>query len=149
MPGSLLDSNVWIAAVFSTHPIHRQAQQVLQQATPADPAIFCRSTQQSFLKLVSTPAMQKTYGATGITNRDALAALGAFIVLPQVCEREEPPQVAALWHRLADRSTASPKVWMDAYLAAFAISGALRLATLDLDFKVYEPPGLDLLLLQP
>lgn len=41
---------------------------------------------------------------------------------------------APVWYRLADRSTASPRVWMDAYLAAFAIAARLTLLTFDRDF---------------
>lgn len=149
MPGSLFDSNVWIAAAFANHAFHRQARTALQDATPASPAIFCRPTQKSFLRLASTPALLKAYGADGLTNRDALVALDAWLALSKIREREEPPGTVALWHRLASRDTASPKVWMDAYLAAFAISGALRLVTLDHDFKTYEARGLDLLLLNP
>jgi toxin-antitoxin system PIN domain toxin len=140
---------VWIAAIFTTHPFHQRAQTALQDATPANPAVFCRSTQQSFLRLVSNPALLKTYGADGLTNRDALVALDALLVLTKFCEREEPPGTVALWHRLASRDTASPKVWMDAYLAAFAISGALHLVTLDGDFRSFVEQGLDLVLLNP
>ena len=149
MPGSLFDSSVWIAAIFPPHPFHDQAQTALHDATPAAPAVFCRSTQQSILRLASTPALLKTYRADGLTNRDALVALDALLALAQVCEREEPPGTVALWHRLAGRDTASTKVWMDAYLAAFAMGGALRLVTLDHDFKTYQARGLDLLLLNP
>jgi toxin-antitoxin system PIN domain toxin len=147
MPGSLFDTSVWLAAVFTTHPFHRAAQKNLQQATPADPAVFCRPTQQSFLRLASTPALLKAYGATGLTNRDALVALGALQALSQVCEREEPPGAVALWHSLASRDTASPKIWMDAYLAAFAIGGGLRLVSLDHDFRNFEPAGLKVALI--
>jgi uncharacterized protein len=149
VPGSLFDSSVWIASIFTTHPFHEQAQTALHDATPANPAVFCRSTQQSVLRLASTPALLKAYGADGLTNRDALVALDALMALPQVCEREEPPGTVALWHRLASRDTASPKVWMDAYLAAFAISSGLRFVTLDDDFKTYEAQGLDGVLLNP
>ena len=149
MPGSLFDTNVWLAAVFTTHPFHPQAQRSLQQATPAVPAVFCRSTQQSFLRLTSTPALLKAYGAQGLTNCDALVALDALLALPQVCEREEPAGTLALWRRLASRDTASPKVWMDAYLAAFAIIGGLRLVSLDHDFKSFEAQGLALVRLNP
>ena len=149
MPGSLLDTNVWLAAVFTTDPFHQAAQKNLQQATPAEPAVFCRSTQQSFLRLASTPTLLKAYGATGLTNIDALVALGALLALPQVCEREEPPGTPALWHRLASHNTASPKVWIDAYLAAFAISGGLRMVSLDQDFKNYVRNGLKLVLIGP
>ena len=149
MSGQLFDTNVWIGAIFPPHPLHRQARQALDEATPANPAVFCRATQQSFLRLASTPVLLKAYGAQGLTNRDALVALNALLALSQVCEREEPPGVTAQWHRLASRDTASPKVWMDAYLAAFALGGGLRLVTLDLDFKDFEKHGLDLLLLTP
>ncbi|MEI6415619.1 MAG: TA system VapC family ribonuclease toxin [Pseudomonadota bacterium] len=121
----------------------------MRKATPADPAVFCRSTQQSFLRLASTPALLKAYGAEGLTNRDALVALAALLALPQVCEREEPPGVFALWHRLATCDTASPKVWMDAYLAAFAIVSGLRMVTLDRDFRNFMAQGLDLNLINP
>lgn len=39
------------------------------------------------------------------------------------------------------------KIWMDAYLAAFAITGRLEFVTLDRDFQAYEPHGLKLRLL--
>jgi hypothetical protein len=55
--------------------------------------------------------------------------------------------VFPLWKRLASGDTASPKLWMDAYLAAFAMNGGLRLVTIDRDFKRFEAHGLDLLLL--
>lgn len=147
MPGILLDTSVWLAAVFPTHPFHPLARQCLQRATPIEPAVFCRSTQQSFLRLVSTPTLLKAYGATGLTNHDALIALDALMRQPQVRERDEPPGTFALWQQIAARDTASPKVWMDAYLAAFAIRGGLRLASLDRDFRNFVPHGLDLNLL--
>ena len=143
MPGSLFDTSVWIAVIFTTHPLHQPARRALLEATPAIPAVFCRSTEQSFLRLASTPALLKTYGADGMTNRDALVALDALLALPQVCEREEPPGLVALWHRFAAHATVSPKVWMDAYLAAFAIMGGLRLVTLDHDFTSFAAHGLD------
>ncbi len=149
MPGLLFDTTIWLGAVFPTHPFHSQARQVLTAATHSVPAVFCRATQQSFLRLLSTPALLKAYGAPELTNRDAVVALNALLAMPQVCEREEPPGVVAQWHRLASRDTASPKVWMDAYLAAFALGGGLRLVTLDHDFKAYQRDGLDLLLLNP
>ena len=147
MPGSLLDTNVWVAAIFPTHPFHAAARQILEQATSAAPAVFCRSTQQSFLRLASTPALLKAYGAEGLTNRDALLALGALQALNQVTERDEPPGALALWHRLASLDTASPKVWMNAYLSAFAIAAGLRMVSLDQDFRNFVTHGLDLVLI--
>ena len=147
MAACLIDTNVWLAALFSSHPFHTHAQKALQQATPAQPALWCRATQQSFLRLASTPALHQVYDTKGMTNRDALVAMDALQALPQVALLDEPSGTVALWRTLAGLASASPKVWMDAYLAAFAIAGGLRMVTLDRDFKNFVPQGLDLALL--
>lgn len=148
MPACLFDVNVWLAAAFPAHPAHHSAQAVLLEATAPAPALFCRATQQSFLRLVSTPAIFSAYRSEPITNRDALSALAAFAALPQVDLIDEPSGLESLWWRLAGLPEAAPKRWMDAYLAAFAISGSLRLISFDRDFHQFQEAGLDLLLLQ-
>lgn len=149
MSATLFDSNIWLAAVFPNHPFHSLAALALLQATALEPAVFCRATEQSFLRLASTPVIWKFYGAEGFTNRDALAALRVLQALPQVTVQSEPPGTVNLWHSFAGLSSASPKVWMDAYLAAFAKSGNLCMVTLDRDFNNFVPQGLDLRLLGP
>jgi len=146
---SLFDTSVWLAAIFERHPHHGMARQPLQQATSTQPAVFCRATQQSVLRLTSTAGIAKTYGKSPLTNREALMTVDALQALPQVAWRDEPPGVLAQWRTLAALDSASPKVWMDAYLAAFAIAAGLRLVTLDKDFKNFVPQGLDLVLLNP
>jgi hypothetical protein len=71
-----------------------------------------RATQQNFLRLITTPALQKAYGAEGLSNADALLALETLQLLPQVCVRDEGPGLTHIWHRLATRDSASPQVWM-------------------------------------
>ena len=68
--------------------------------------------------------------------------------MPQVRVQDEAPGTAALWHNMAALGTPSPRVWMDAYLAAFAISSALQMLTIDKEFKNFVPHGLDLSLIQ-
>jgi predicted nucleic acid-binding protein len=58
---------------------------------------------------------------------------------------EEPEGLESAWHRLSSVPMPSPKLRMDAYLAAFAIAGQYRLASLDRSFKQFA--DLDLLLL--
>jgi predicted nucleic acid-binding protein len=67
--------------------------------------------------------------------------------LPQVDLIEEPPELEVLWWHLAGLEEAAPKRWMDAYLAAFAIRGSLRMISLDGDFRQFLSAGLDLILL--
>ena len=58
---------------------------------------------------------------------------------------DEPVGIEVIWKKLALRNTASPKVWMDAYLAAFAIAGNFQFVTTDNDFKQFK--GLNVLVL--
>ena len=147
VPASLFDTSVWLAATFDQHPVHNSARQALRQATAAEAAVFCRATQQSFLRLLSTAALAKAYGVAPLSNRDALLTLDNLQALPQVAWRDEAPGAFNLWRSLAALDSASPKVWMDAYLAAFAMAAGLRLVTLDKDFNNFVPRGLALVLL--
>jgi uncharacterized protein len=149
VPGSLFDTNVWLAVVFPTHPFHSQAQEALAASTSTRPAVMCRASQQSFLRLASTSAILKAYGAEAATNRDALMVMDRLLSLPQVVTRDEPEGAFELWRKMAAIATASPKVWMDAYLAAFAIAGGINFVTLDHDFKNFVSHGLKLSLLNP
>ena len=147
MPASLFDTSVWLAAIFEQHPFHTIARQALQQATTTQPAVFCRATQQAVLRLTSTAGIAKAYGVPPLTNRGALMTLEALQALPQVTWRDEAPGVFGRWCTLAAMESASPKVWMDAYLAAFAMQAGLRMLSLDRDFANFVKQGLDLQLL--
>ena len=147
MPGFLIDTNVWVAATFPSHEFHAVSLAAIEAATSLRPAYFCRSTEQNFLRLATSPRLLAHYGAEGTTNRSALAALNVLQARANVRVCEEPTGTVALWHRLAACDAASPKVWMAAYLAAFAITGGLQYVTLDRDFKSYQAQGLKLVLL--
>jgi uncharacterized protein len=144
----LFDVSVWVALAFSSHPRQAEARREFDRADSAQPAVFCRATQQAFLRILTTPVIQKIYGSGVITNDAAWEKLERLIALPQVVWLDEPHGLEILWQKCARLSSASPKVWMDAYLAAFAITTGLRLATLDRDFKKFEPHGLDLRLIE-
>ncbi len=50
---------------------------------------------------------------------------------PRVSFIDEPVGIEVVWRQFTDSQTAPPKVWMDAYLAAFAKSGNLDLVSFD------------------
>ncbi len=129
---------------FSSHPFHAKAHAEFSQVTTTAPACFCRATQLSFLRLISTPAVQQHYGIQSLTNADALSILAIQLALPTVHVFDEPIGTVKLWHKLAAFNTPSPKVGMDAYLSAFAITGQLRFVTTDKDFKQFVKHGLQL-----
>ena len=61
MPACLLDSHVWLSAAFAEHQAHAVARGVLSTASVEEPALWCRATQQSFLRLASTPVITTAY----------------------------------------------------------------------------------------
>jgi uncharacterized protein len=94
-------------------------------------ALVCRSTQQSLLRLLTTRAVLAPYR---IPPSDECIAWVA-----------EPTRLVASWKTFAGGPKASPKLWMDAYLAAFAKAGGYQLVTTHKAFKQFK--GLDLLVL--
>ena len=137
---SLVDSNVWMALAFDRHEHHSAALAWLESETNGGAACFCRTTQNSFLRLATSVRFLKE---EALSNRAALAAYRKLRGDPRCGWLDEPTDIEAMWFKLAERETPSPKVWMDAYLAAFAIRAGVRFVTLDGDFKKYRRDGLD------
>lgn len=143
----LLDVNVWLALAFPAHPHHALAMAAYKRATPARPACFCRTTQQGFLRLATNPTFLRSCNITALTNQQAWAALAQLMTLPSVAYREEPAGLDPMWQRLGALPSMSTKVWMDAYLAAFATAGGLELMTLDQGFSRFA--GVSVTILSP
>lgn len=138
MSARLFDVNVWLALSFQTHPAHSVAKAAFESATSEAPAVFCRATQQSFLRLVTTPAIQKCYGSESISNTLAWDRWEYLAAMPQVLFLGEPPKLQNHWSEYARTDRATPKVWMDAYLAAFAKAYEIEVLTLDADFRNFK-----------
>lgn len=148
MPGYLLDTSVWIAWYFQRHPHHAQAASLLGVRSASDPTWLCRATEQSWLRLATTATICRAYSSPVPTNLEATAVLATWYAQPHVRRLDtEPEGTRELWLELAGIPSASPKIWMDAYLAAFAIRAGLPFATLDADFRRFEDSGLQLHLL--
>ncbi len=137
----LFDHNVWVALALGHHLFHRQATDVFREASPDRKAYFCCPTRVSVLRLLTTQAVFMDAGLAPMSNREALTVLNAWMASPSVGYIAEPPSVWDRWIAFADLNTASPKRWMDAYLAAFAIEGGLQLVSTDRAFETY--PGLN------
>lgn len=141
---SLADSNLWLALALSKHEFHAAARAWLGARAPRA-ALFCRSTQQSFLRLLTTKAVLAPYRIPALSNRAAWSVYDGLLADERIAWVEEPSGLEATWKKFAGASKASPKLWMDAYLAAFAMAGGYQLVTSDKAFKQFQ--GLDLLVL--
>ena len=142
----LCDSNIWLALILSEHQHHRAVRQWFDTIERPGTACLCRATQQSLLRLLTTAAVMKRYGHSPLTNRQAWQMYEHIQADDRISTKmSEPPRLDTHWKALAMSGLASPKVWMDAYLAGFALAGGYGLATTDRAFKAF--PGLDLKLL--
>ena len=141
----LCDSNVFVALAVSGHPHHLRARAWLDALSDGDTAEFCRMTQNSFLRLVTTDVFMKPHT---LTNEQALETLRTLRQDGRIAAcLEEPLSLETRWFEFAKLGTPAPLRWMDAYLAALAIESGMRYVTFDKGFKKFAPPGLDLLLL--
>lgn len=142
----LCDVNVWLAIVISGHVHHEPAKYWLDRRTGTRTVAFCRATQQSFLRLVTVSAIMSRHGDTVLTDQAAWRLFDQMLMDDRVSLRtDEPPGLEVAWRRFTDRPQATPKLWMDAYLAAFAVAGGYQLVTMDGGFRQFE--GLDALVL--
>lgn len=148
MPGFIVDTNVWIAFHFEGHPHHSIAREFMRGRSVAEPAKLSRAVELSWLRLVTTAIVCRSYDAVVLTNSAAIQALEVWRSRPEIrCLKAEPEGTRGLWLELAAIPSASPKVWMDAYLAALAICAGLPFVTFDADFRRFEAAGLALHLL--
>jgi toxin-antitoxin system PIN domain toxin len=142
----LPDTNIWLALAVSTHTHHHAALKWLETQSVQNSLCFCRSTQQSFLRLLTTTGVMSAYGLAALSNKDAWAAYEAFVADDRIVFQIEPSDLVVVWKKLAARRTSSPKLWMDAYLASFAIAMGAELITIDKAFSQF--PGLDVTVIE-
>jgi uncharacterized protein len=139
----LCDSNVYLALAVGQHVHHSIASKWFIDFNLTDNALFCRATRISFLRLLTqkiAPDFQP------LTNLEAWQALDHLLEDYVTGFETEPEGLDDIWRKLSETHTPSPKIWMDSYLAAFAICGGMRFVTLDKDLKKFKPRGLDLLI---
>lgn len=142
----LCDSNVWLALSLSGHVHHPTARRWLDGVEDAGSVLFCRATQQTFLRLLTNAAVLSPYGRGPLTNTEAWDVYEALLSDDRIeLWHGEPAGIGARWKEFACRDVAAPKLWMDAYLAAFAVALGCRLVSDDAAFTQFD--GLDLLLL--
>lgn len=134
---TLADTNFWLALSLSKHQFHRAVRDWLSKQPDAS-VLFCRATQQSFLRLLTTDSVLRLYDLPAMTNAAAWTVYDAFLADRRIRFTNEPSAIDARWKRFTARSSASPKLWMDAYLAAFAISSGHHFVTTDKAFRQFD-----------
>jgi len=143
---ALCDTNVWLALTIGSHEHHLVAQSWLDGVRDRASILFCRSTQQSYLRLITNASAMAQYGLPPFSNEQAWESYETAVEDDRIVfQTDEPDEIERYWKQYSSRATASTKMWMDAYLAAFARTGGYRFVTTDAAFRQYA--GLDLHLL--
>ena len=89
---------------------------------------FSRFTQISLHRLLATRAAMNN---DPMTQAEAWSLYDRWFHDDRVHFLNEPPGVEAGFRAISGRSHPDPKLWADAYLAAFANSEEIRLVTFD------------------
>lgn len=141
----LADSNFWVALTIPKHEFHAAAEAWFARLKAPEVVAFCRSTQQSFLRLLTTSSLFAPLGNLPLSNKAAWTVYEGYHTDMRISWLNEPRGLETQWQKLSAGPRPSPKLWMDAYLAAFAIAGGYPFVTTDQAFRQFK--GLDLVIL--
>lgn len=138
----LLDLNVWLALSAGEHAWHERARQYWHTESAATLA-FCRVSALGLLRLLTNATVMD---GQPLRPAQAWSVMRAWLHRPGIVLVPEPEGCDALLDDWVARGLLLPRLWTDAYLAAFALAGGYRLVTFDRDFARF--PDLSLLRLQ-
>ena len=141
----LVDSNIWFALHIPAHQFHKPSQEWLD-TVGRESALFCRFTQQAFLRLLTMKSPMELHNATPLGNKAAWAVYEGVREDHRTGWADEPRGLEPVWKRFSSDPRPSPNFWMDPYRAAFAVAGGYKLVTADKGFKQFK--NLDLVLIQ-
>src|SRR5947207_483379 len=121
------DVNVWLALLFADH-IHRDRARAWWDADQSDVIAFLRLTQLGLLRLLTTAAAMN---GTPLAMPEAWAAYARLFVDQRVAFLDEQPGLETRFRSYSREQTASPKLWADAWLLAFAEETSGTIVTFD------------------
>lgn len=124
----LPDVNVWVALHHQLHAQHRAALGWFNALDEGSTLVFCRQTQLSLFRLLTTNAVM---GNETLTQRECWSLYARWLAGGRAQERPEPPGIQQAFRARTMAKEPAPKTWMDAYLAAFAEAAGLTLVTFD------------------
>ena len=141
---ALCDVNVLLALVTDRHAHHADAVRWLDTASAGE-TVVCRIVQTGLLRLLNNPAVMKA---------DVLDAKACWALWHRLVKDErirftasEPSGLDVAFERFTRGRAFTPRLWTDAYLAAYAHVGDLMLVTFDQGFRSFA--GLACQVLKP
>ncbi len=124
---NFLDSNVWLALIWSQHAHSEKARSWFEQ-TSEEQFFFCRFTQITTLRLLTT---DQVMGSQTKTMPEAWDLWDRLWADTRIAFLTEPDDLEREFRSRSRMSSRSPKIWADAYLLAFATVAGLKFVTFD------------------
>jgi len=121
------DVNVWLALLLEDH-VHRAAAKRWWAADQSETLGFNRFTQIAVLRLLTTAGAMN---GKALTMSKAWSAYDRLFADDRVAFVPEPPELDSRFRKCSSGNRASPKVWADAYLLAFANCAGGGIVTFD------------------
>ena len=132
---AVCDVNFLLAFAVDTHTHHKDVLLWLNTKTSGE-VVVCRVAQIGFLRLLNTPAVMKE----GVLDTDACWAAWVRLLNDGhfSFDTTEPQALDAKFSQFTNNKKYSPRLWTDAYLAAFACANDHTLITFDRGFTRFE-----------
>jgi uncharacterized protein len=127
------DVNVWMALTYEGHVHHATARKWFEGLGAEAHVCFCRFTQLSLLRLLTTTAVMGDDEV--MSQADAWRAYDRWMKDGRIVLIEEPRAIEPAFRSMTRKPRPAPKDWADSYLGAFAVTGGLRLVTFDQAFR--------------
>jgi toxin-antitoxin system PIN domain toxin len=139
---ALIDANVWLPILVERHQHHAPATAWWHGQQSAT-CCWCRPIQQTVLRLLTNHSVM----GEGTLTPDAAWLVWEKLILDERCAilPMEPVGLDSAWRKNIATRAATPKLWMDAFLAAWAQTAGLAFVTFDAGFKSYPLENLQLL----
>lgn len=128
---SFPDVNVWLALLLADHT-HRPAARAWWESDQSEKIAFARVTQISVLRLLTTSAAMN---GKPLTMSQAWRAYDRLFEDERVTFLGEPDSMEPEFRKRSSSGVASPKVWAEAYIVAFASHNDATLITFDRALK--------------
>jgi uncharacterized protein len=132
---ALADVSWLLPLCYGGHEHHEPARRWLDALPEDGEVVVCRLAQMGLLRLLSNPAVM----GADVCNTDMAWKLNDRLFGdPRFIEEAEPPALESELRRLTKGFPYSPKLWQDAYFAAFAVAADLPLVTFDQGFRKFQ-----------
>ena len=131
---ALADVSWLLPLCYGGHEHHEPARRWLDALPEGGAVVVCLQSQMGLLRLLNNPAVM----GTDVCNTDTAWKLNDRLFGdPRFIQEPEPPALEKELRRLTKGFPYSPKLWQDAYLAAFAVSTDVTLVTFDQGFRKF------------